>query len=211
MFFGDSVVQLTATWNLPLCFVFSLNLFSAVSSPNSDRCTCDDHKGNAMSPLRQLFGIPGHKLAFSPASLCPPLGLPHFSHISPLRSSSTCTRPLRETSVEQFILTALPHTTLPAPLIPQHHPFAPLYSQRKSPFPEAITLGTLRSGLKCDLWAWTGMDSAACVCAAAKSNTYGWAVWGTGFQCMELWGRKPPCFLCLPFDWKKSTFVFFHN
>ncbi|KAK5935977.1 hypothetical protein CgunFtcFv8_021284 [Champsocephalus gunnari] len=30
--------------------------------------------------------------------------------------------------------------------MPQHHPSAPLYSQRKSPFPEAITLGTLGSG-----------------------------------------------------------------
>ncbi|KAI4830651.1 hypothetical protein KUCAC02_002267, partial [Chaenocephalus aceratus] len=62
------------------------------------------------------------------------------------RYSSTCTWPLRETSVEQAILIALPHTALPAPLMPQHHPSAPLYSQRKSPFPEAITLGTLGSG-----------------------------------------------------------------
>lgn len=126
-----------------------------------------------MSPLRQLFGILGHKLAFSPVCLQSPLGLSLFSRRSPLRSSSTCTWPLRETSVEQAILTALPHTTLPALLIPHHHPSAPLYSQRKSPFPEAITLGTLRSGPECDLWAQTGTGSVAFFCAAAKSNTYG--------------------------------------
>lgn len=105
----------------------------------------------------------------------PPLSLSLFSLRSSLRPSSTCTWPLRETSVEQAILLAVPHTTLPAPL-PHHHAYAPLYSQRKSPFPEAITLGTIRSGLKCDLCTQTGTGSAACVCVAAKSNTYGWAV-----------------------------------
>ena len=62
---------------------------------------------------------------------------------------------------------------LPAQLMPLYHPCVSLYSQRKSSFPEAIIYGTLRSGLKCDLWAQTGIGWAACVCAAAKSNTYG--------------------------------------
>lgn len=146
-----------------------------------------------MSPLRQLSGIPGHKLAFSPVCLYPPLGGSFCSLRSPLRSSSTCTW-LRQTSVEQAILIAPPHTTLPAPLIPRHHPSVRLNSRRKSSFPEAITLSTLRSGLKCDLWAQTGIG-LACVCAAAKSNTE---------QCEVLvssvWscGRKAPCFLYLP-------------
>ena len=160
-----SVVQLRETWNLPLSIVSHL-MFSFPASlqlrslNNSEQRTCDNHKGNSISPLWQLFGIAGHKLAFSPVCLHPPLSLSLFSLGYPLRSSTTCTRPLKETSFEQSILTAQPHTMLPAPLIICHHPSAPLYSQRKSPFPEAITL------------------------IAAKSNTYGWAVWGASFLCM---------------------------
>lgn len=43
-------------------------------------------------------------------------------------------------SVEQSVLAGLPHTALPARAIPHHRPSALPYPQRKSPFPEAITL-----------------------------------------------------------------------
>lgn len=176
-------------------------------SLNPDSCTCDSQKWNVMSLWRPLFGIPGHKLACSFMCFQPPQGLPVFSPMSPLRSIRKCTWPQKETRVEEAQLTALPHTVLPVPPNLSTTPELTLCSQRKSPFPEAITLGTLRSGLKCDSWARTGTSSASHVCAAAKSNTYGWAASGMWVVVDKVVGENYDVFSASPLT--ERTIFFF--
>lgn len=158
-----------------LRFFLSQPPFSCVSSSNPDQRTCDNHRESTTSPLWQRFGIAGHKLALSlAASPAPPhpglfcLLLQVFFHFQQHMNTVTGRQqcPIGRHST-------LPHTVLPGSGTARHHPSARLYSQRKSPFPGAITLGTPGSGLKCDLWARAGTGSTVGVCAAAKSNTYG--------------------------------------
>lgn len=127
--------------------------------------------------------------------LCPPLGLFLLSLTPPLRSCSTCICPLKRDKcwTGHPRSTTTHHASCPTNAAPP--PLCSPYSQRKSPFPEAISLCTLRSRLKCELWTQTGTGSAACVCAAAH-------MWLSNMR----W--KPPCFLCLPFDWRCLRCVF---
>ena len=103
--------------------------------------------------------------------------------------------------------TTLPHTMLPAPLMSRPHPSALLYSQRKSPFPEAIILSTRRSWLNVTYRLRQG-QALQCVFLQQLRVTH---IAGKGEVLLSgVWncGRKSPCFHCLPFDWKRSSFVF---